>query len=193
MLDAEKSRRDMLLERGVDARVVPQHDVLEGINIVRKMLGRTWIDPIRDDRLQDWKPSEHKDWTNHGCDALRTFAAGFDEPPPPRPAERRWQRNDVGGERMGVIDVSAYTKSEPISVSLPNGATAAGRLWMLSSRRGSFQVEYRGKRKFDGRTDYRSLAHMRCIGRLILREMAEEDENDPRAFNPWYVASCGTT
>jgi hypothetical protein len=117
MLDAEKSRRDMLLERGVDAQVVPRHDVLEGINIVRKMLGRTWIDPNRckrgldalrqyrrqwDDRLQDWKPSEHKDWTNYGCDALRTFAAGFDEPPPPRTPDRRLERNDRGGSGWAV-------------------------------------------------------------------------------------------
>jgi hypothetical protein len=73
------------------------------------MLGRSWIDPVRckrgldalrqyrrqwDDRLQDWK---RKDWTNHGCDALRTFAAGFDNPTSlrPPPEDRRRERRDI--------------------------------------------------------------------------------------------------
>jgi hypothetical protein len=30
--------------------VVPQYDELEGINAVRRMLGRTWIDPVRCER-----------------------------------------------------------------------------------------------------------------------------------------------
>lgn len=110
MLDAEKSRIEQMREAGVVGEIVPAHDVLEGINLTRKMLGRTWIDPNRckrgldglrqyrrqwDDKLQDWKSGEHKDWTNHGCDALRTFAAGFDDPSglSPPPARRR-DRND---------------------------------------------------------------------------------------------------
>lgn len=110
MLDSTKSRKEMMAERGIEGTIVPQHDVLEGINVTRKMLGRCWIDPVRcergldalrqyrrawDDKLQDWKPTEHKDWTNHGADALRTFAAGFDDPTGLTPQrERRNSRND---------------------------------------------------------------------------------------------------
>jgi phage terminase large subunit len=104
MLDAEKSRIDMMRSRGVDGYIVPQHEVLEGVNTVRRMLSRTLIDPYRcarglealrqyrrewDDKLKDWRPNEHKDWTNHGADALRTFAAGFDDPTSVRPMNRR--------------------------------------------------------------------------------------------------------
>ena len=75
--------------------VVRQHDVLDGINAVRKMLGRTWIDDrfctrgleaLRqykrewDEKLKDWKQNPLHDWSSHGADALRTFAAGFDDP-----------------------------------------------------------------------------------------------------------------
>lgn len=105
MIDAEKSRIEQMRTRGIDGEIVKEHDVLEGINVVRKMLGRTYIDPVRcgrglealrqyrrewDDRLKDWKSNEHVDWTNHGCDALRTYAVGFDDPSPsvPRGARR---------------------------------------------------------------------------------------------------------
>jgi phage terminase large subunit len=105
MLDSDKSRIEMMRDKGVVGEIVPAHDVLEGINAVRKMLGRTWIDPNRakrlldclrqyrrqwDDKLQMWKPGEHKDWTNNGADSVRTFAVGFDDPIlTPRPDGRR--------------------------------------------------------------------------------------------------------
>jgi phage terminase large subunit len=112
MLDAEKSRIDMMRSRGVDGYIVPQHEVLEGVNVVRRMLSRTLIDPYRcgrgvealrqyrrewDDKLKDWRPNEHKDWTNHGADALRTFAAGFDDPTSVRPNRRRGDEKSTRG------------------------------------------------------------------------------------------------
>jgi phage terminase large subunit len=89
----------------------PESSVLDGINVVRRMLGRTWIDVNRcergaealrqyrreyDDKLKDWRKNPLHDWTSHGADALRTFATGYDDstttsssyrirrPPPPR-------------------------------------------------------------------------------------------------------------
>ncbi len=50
-----------------------------------------------DDKLQDWKSSEYKDWTNHGCDALRTFAAGFDDPASMTKLSERRRVNSEGG------------------------------------------------------------------------------------------------
>lgn len=112
MLDSDKSRVEMMRDKGVIGEIVPAHNVIEGIDVVRKMLARTWIDPNRcrrildalrqyrrewDSRIQMWKPSEFKDWTNHGCDAVRTFAVGFDDPNPIRPRnERRRSANDYG-------------------------------------------------------------------------------------------------
>jgi phage terminase large subunit len=74
--------------------VVPESNVLDGINVVRRMLGRTWIDINRcergiealrqhrreyDDKLKDWKKNPLHDFSSHACDALRTFACGFDD------------------------------------------------------------------------------------------------------------------
>lgn len=93
-LTTGKSRLTALSGLGIEATIVHRHNVLDGINAVRKMLGRTWIDPERcerglealrqycrefDDRLKDWKASPLHNWTSHGSDALRYFAAGFDE------------------------------------------------------------------------------------------------------------------
>jgi phage terminase large subunit len=105
-----KSRRDALAGMGIEATVVPAFNVLDGINLVRRMLGRTWIDATRcergiealrqyrrewSDSLKDWSKAPIHDFASHGADALRTFACGFDDstgvitarrdrPPPPR-------------------------------------------------------------------------------------------------------------
>jgi phage terminase large subunit len=107
-----RSRLQSLSALGIDAIAVPQSNILDGINLTRRMLGRTWIDSNRcergiealrqyrreyDDKLKDWRKNALHDWTSHGADALRTFACGFDDgtttssyyrlrrpPPPPR-------------------------------------------------------------------------------------------------------------
>jgi len=99
-----KSRLNTLASLGIEATVVPEYDVLEGINVVRRMLGRTWIDPVRcerglealrgyrreyDERLRDWKKSPLHSWESHGCDSLRCFATGFDDTPSALAPRRR--------------------------------------------------------------------------------------------------------
>jgi phage terminase large subunit len=105
-----KSRLDTLAGKGIEATIVPAYNVLDGINVVRRMLGRVWIDPNRcergiealrqyrrewSDSLKDWSRAPLHDAHSHGADALRTFACGFDDttgmvfarhnrPPPPR-------------------------------------------------------------------------------------------------------------
>jgi hypothetical protein len=69
-LTTGRSRLQALNILGIDAVVVPESSVLDGINVVRRMLGRTWIDANRcergiealrqyrrkyDDKLKDWK------------------------------------------------------------------------------------------------------------------------------------------
>ncbi|MGI9383857.1 MAG: hypothetical protein ACR2PO_11945, partial [Methyloligellaceae bacterium] len=108
-LTTGESRVDTLRGLGIEPIVVPQHNVLDGINAARRMLDRTWIDEARcgehglealkqyrrewDDRLKDWKRKPLHDWTSHAADALRTFAAGFDEPELARKTgrHRRWR------------------------------------------------------------------------------------------------------
>jgi hypothetical protein len=67
-----------------------------------------------------------------------------------------------------------YTISEPLTVTLRNGTSVTGTLWLRPSRRSTFEVEYDGRRASDYRTNYSGERHMRSMARLILREMAED-------------------
>ncbi len=111
-----KSRLQSLAARGIDAVVVPESNILDGINVTRRLLGRIWIDEKRcargiealrqyrreyDDKLKDWKKNPLHDWTSHAADALRTFACGWNDsttsgsmyirrPPPPPLRGTHW-------------------------------------------------------------------------------------------------------
>jgi len=67
-----------------------------------------------------------------------------------------------------------HTVSEPISTTLADGRKVKGTLWLHPSRSGSFEVEYDGLRKSDGRSDYASYTHIRLIAIAILKELAEQ-------------------
>ena len=108
-LTTGKSRIQSLAALGIEATVVPQSNILDGINMVRKLLNRTWIDSNRcergiealrqyrrdwNDKLRDWAKNPLHDFSSHACDALRTLACGYYEssttssyrirrPPPP--------------------------------------------------------------------------------------------------------------
>ncbi len=87
-----KSREDTMKELGFRPTIVAQHNVMDGINAVRKLLDVAWIDEDRcerglnalrnyrrewDDRLKMFRSAALHDWSSHGSDALRTFASGF--------------------------------------------------------------------------------------------------------------------
>jgi phage terminase large subunit len=111
-LGTGESRKGTLERSGIEVETVPQCSVLDGVNAVRRMLGRTWIDPARcerliealrqyrreyDDRLKDWKTNPLHDWTSHGADAVRTFAAGFDDPPATGSSDKRRRDRETEG------------------------------------------------------------------------------------------------
>jgi hypothetical protein len=106
-LTSGQSRKDTLEGLGVEVTVVPPHAVLDGVNAVRRMLDRAFIDPVKaergleglrnyrreyDERLKDWKSNALHDWSSHGADALRMFAVAHDEPDLPK-QEDRHRRN----------------------------------------------------------------------------------------------------
>jgi hypothetical protein len=66
------------------------------------------------------------------------------------------------------------TVSVPLTVSLPSGRTVTGTLWMHVSRRGRFEVEYRGVRKSDDRTHYENEGEIRAMARIVLAEIAQD-------------------
>lgn len=68
----------------------------------------------------------------------------------------------------------ALTIAEPLPITLSDGTAATGTLWMHVSRRGHFEVEYKGERKSDGRRYYADKGSIHAIARILLREMAED-------------------
>jgi phage terminase large subunit len=113
------SRIETLRSLGVEVEVVPAHNPLDGINAVRRMLDWSVIDPERCARGLEclknyrrrwskenkmWSQSEHKDWTNNGADALRTFAAGYDDPrfKPTKRNDDREYNTVIGGSHWAA-------------------------------------------------------------------------------------------
>jgi hypothetical protein len=91
---SEKSRVETLVSLGIEPVIAPDHRILDGINAVRRMLDRTFIDPDRCARglealrnyvrewsieLRDWRASAKHDWASHGADSLRVFAMAHEE------------------------------------------------------------------------------------------------------------------
>lgn len=89
------SRSDTLRGLGIKAKVVPLHNVNDGINATRRMLDFAWIDEKRCERgvatLRNYQRAWNEktkmfsdaplhNWASHGADALRTFAAGHRDP-----------------------------------------------------------------------------------------------------------------
>lgn len=94
-LQTGKSRKQFLDNRGLRCRIVPRHNVDDGINAVRMMLNKSWfdtdncergIDCLRmyrsefDEKHQTLKPRPMHDWSSHGADAFRCAVMGGQEP-----------------------------------------------------------------------------------------------------------------
>lgn len=91
-LTVGRSRVQTLRDLGIEPIVVPQHNVNDGINSVRRLFDRFWFDAERchrglealalyrrefDEKTKMFKDRPLHDWASHGADALRCFAAGW--------------------------------------------------------------------------------------------------------------------
>jgi hypothetical protein len=96
------SRSDTLAGLGIKAKVVPLHNVNDGINAVRRLLDAAWIDEKRcerglnalrnyrrewSDKLKMFSDAPRHDWASHGADALRSFASGYRDAKEKPPAD----------------------------------------------------------------------------------------------------------
>jgi hypothetical protein len=93
------SRVEMLQGLGFSVRIAPRIGVADGIEAVRRLLPRTWIDGSRCEAglraLRDYREKNDPkrrislgplhDWTSHAADALRYLMTAYEEPE----AERR--------------------------------------------------------------------------------------------------------
>ena len=92
-LGTGKSRKEVLMESGLDIRVVPKLSVDDGIQAVRRLLPRCWFDnkvkqgtdALRnyrreyDDKRDVFYDKPVHDWCSHSSDAFRYLAVGLNE------------------------------------------------------------------------------------------------------------------
>lgn len=91
-LSTGRSRLETLRNLGLEARVLPVARIEDGINAVRMLLPRVWIDKARcaegiralqhyrsewDEKRKVLRPRPLHDWSSHGADALRYFAQSY--------------------------------------------------------------------------------------------------------------------
>lgn len=102
-LGTGKSRVEMLEGLGFRTRIAPKLSVEDGIEAVRRMIPRTWIDEKRCElglrAIRDYREKRDEkrrlgmgplhDWTSHAADALRYLAVAYEEPRVKREAARR--------------------------------------------------------------------------------------------------------
>ena len=111
-LGTGKSRVTTLTSLKVKPVVVPLHEVNDGINATRLLFPRIWMDAKRcerglealrnyrrefDDKLKVYKPKPLHDWTSHGADALRCYAAGFKDSKLAEVRRERYKGKDKHG------------------------------------------------------------------------------------------------
>jgi len=93
-LGTGKSRVEMLEEMKFKTRIAPRIGPEDGIEVVRRMLPRTWIDAAKCDvglrAIRDYREKVDPkrrvslgplhDWTSHAADALRYLMTAYEEP-----------------------------------------------------------------------------------------------------------------
>jgi hypothetical protein len=116
-LGSGQTRRQTAAQLGIVFDVAPRLPVDEGIDAVRRLLPQCWFDRVKCQRglealrayRRTWNEATRMfserplhDWSSHGCDALRTFATGFQEVPlgPPAPIQVITEF-ELGGRTMG--------------------------------------------------------------------------------------------
>jgi hypothetical protein len=107
-----KSRFDTLVGLGITPSAVPRvQNINDGINATRRMLSRSYIDPVRcaqglkalrnyrrewDEDRAVFRDKPLHNWASHGADAFRNFAQGYVEPSIVAP-RGRYRRPSQGG------------------------------------------------------------------------------------------------
>lgn len=93
-LGTGKSRKEMLLESGLDIIVAPRLSVADGIQAVRRLLPRCWFDKEKaslgisclrnyrrqyNEKLNVYYDTPLHDWSSHGADSFRYLAIGLND------------------------------------------------------------------------------------------------------------------
>lgn len=101
-LGTGKSRAEMLEAAGFKVRIAPRVSVEDGIETVRRLIPRMWMDEAKCEAglraVRDYREKVDPkrrvslgplhDWTSHAADALRYLAVAYEEPRQKREAKR---------------------------------------------------------------------------------------------------------
>jgi phage terminase large subunit len=111
-LSTGRTRVETLLKLGRKPRLVPMHNVMDGINAGRLLVAHAWFDKTKckdgvealrqyrseyDEKLKTFKDTPRHDWSSHTADAFRYVAMAYREfiapieEPPKKPEELRYQ------------------------------------------------------------------------------------------------------
>lgn len=136
-LGTGRTRVETLLALGRKPKVIPQHNLMDGINAVRETLPHCWFDTSRTDygldALRQYR-SEYKedhavfvdkplhDWTSHAADAFRYLAMAWKllkpEAPPERPKHLVFEATENGTIRsnMSVREIIEMKRRKKLTV-----------------------------------------------------------------------------
>jgi hypothetical protein len=116
-LGTGKTREELLRLNGRKVRVLKRQDIDDGINAVKMLLPRCWLDRVKTERMRECMVYYHRDyndkmgvfkdapvhdWSSHCADAVRTLAMGLrdDQPlPVKRPVREPWEYATPGDAR----------------------------------------------------------------------------------------------
>lgn len=120
---AKRTRAETLVSYGLNAQIIPDHRLMDGINSVRQALDRCEFDAQRcsqglaalkayqkewNEKMQRFSDDPLHNWASHGADAFRSAVVGWAEdalPKPRKPAPtlavgraNKARLNDLGGD-----------------------------------------------------------------------------------------------
>ena len=119
-LGTGRTRVETLRSLGRKPRLVPGHEVMDGINAARLTIPRCWFDAeacrdgleaLRqyradyDDKTRVFRDKPKHDWTSHTADAFRYLAMAWREnrkPAPEQPPRFDYGTSDATGVKLGV-------------------------------------------------------------------------------------------
>ena len=109
-LGSGKSRLEVARELGINFRVVKAFPVEEGIDTVRRLFSRIWMDELKcrqglnalksyrkeyDEKKKEFKQRPYHDWSSHGADALKYLALSYFEEQKGN-YDKNWEKEEEG-------------------------------------------------------------------------------------------------
>lgn len=113
-----RTRVETLLSMGRRPRVVPDHKVDDGINALRVLFPKIWIDAVNcaegiealrqyradfDEKTKTFKNVPRHDWTSHAADAARYMAMAYREWMAPKPPPAHKNELIFEADQFGVV------------------------------------------------------------------------------------------